>query len=285
MQLTKQQLNHWKTFGFLVFRQYFSPEEWKTYEREFNEGMEAALERRRIEVIGPCVPQMDSNTPFIASLQDDPRFADVAEQLLGGQVLGLWNDAAWHTGDTGWHSDQVTSKYRALKFVIYPDPLVAGNGALRVIPGSHHESFSTQISKDTVGIDVDETYGIRQEEMPAYVFESNPGDVLVFTNALWHASFGGSERRRMGTILFSEYPQTPKSADDIGKIMYKMHKRYSINFGRQFYPDHWRSIDDKRHRHWVRRLKALDMLETPPPSSFGEEADPSPAPMASMGAR
>ena len=38
MRLTEQQINHFRTFGFIVFRQLFSPEEWQTYCHEFDLG-------------------------------------------------------------------------------------------------------------------------------------------------------------------------------------------------------------------------------------------------------
>ena len=41
MQLTEQQINHFRTFGFIVFRQFFTPEEWKTYCHEFDLGLDA----------------------------------------------------------------------------------------------------------------------------------------------------------------------------------------------------------------------------------------------------
>ena len=44
MQLSEQQLNHFETFGFLVFRQLLSPAEMERYSEEFDAGMAAWLE-------------------------------------------------------------------------------------------------------------------------------------------------------------------------------------------------------------------------------------------------
>ena len=44
MQLTEQQINHFKTFGFLVFRQLLTPEEVQRYSDEFDAGMDATIE-------------------------------------------------------------------------------------------------------------------------------------------------------------------------------------------------------------------------------------------------
>ena len=84
------------------------------YNREFDRGLQAwAQHGRHAETYGPCVPLHDSDTPFIASLLDDPRFADVAEQVLGTKVLGIWSDGRRGGLPTllG-HTDQVTSKYK-----------------------------------------------------------------------------------------------------------------------------------------------------------------------------
>jgi hypothetical protein len=41
MRLTEQQLNFFQTFGFLIFRQLFSPQEIDRYSREFDAGLDA----------------------------------------------------------------------------------------------------------------------------------------------------------------------------------------------------------------------------------------------------
>ncbi len=241
----------------------------ETYNREFDHGLESWLRHgRQMESYGPCVPLHDSDTPFIASLPDDPRFADVAEQILDTKVLGIWSDASRRVSDTPWHTDQVTSKYKAVKFAIYPDPLVSSDGALRVIPGSHHEEYSLRINEHTGSIDSEARFGVRQEDLPAFVFESQPGDVLLFHNPTWHSSFGGGSGRRMGVVMFTEDPQTPYATDNLKRIMFNMHRRVSENYGRPFFPEYWRSIDDPRHQHWVKRLAELDCLETPPASAY-----------------
>lgn len=283
MELTEQQMRHFKTFGFLIFRQFLSAEEMETYNREFDHGLESWLRHgRHAESYGPCVPLHDSDTPFIASLLDDPRFADVAEQVLGTKVLGIWSDASRRDSDTPWHTDQVTSKYKAVKFAIYTEPLVSSNGALRVIPGSHHEAYSTRINEHTGSIDTEARFGVRQEDLPAFVFESHPGDVFLFHNPTWHSSFGGNGRG-MGVVMFTEDPQTPYATDNLKRIMFNMHRRVSENYGRPFYPEYWRSIDDPRHQNWVKRLAELDCLETPPASSYA--ATPSTLPGQGDGMR
>ena len=168
MQLTEQQLNYFRTFGFLIFRQLLSPEELAQYSREFNAGLDAWIEGGRHDrKARHYASLMEETSPFIASLADDPRFVDVAEQLLGKDVLGIAVDGNYMVGDTQWHPDTRSLDYAAVKSCIYPDPLDGSNGALRVIPGSHQEPFHSQISRDPQS-----AYGVRPDELPAYVFES-----------------------------------------------------------------------------------------------------------------
>jgi hypothetical protein len=202
---------------------------------------------------------MDANTPFITSLIDDPRFVDVAEQILGKPVLGILTDGNYYVGDTGWHPDSRSSNIEAVKFTIYLDPLEARNGALRLIPGSHLEPLHSLMTKEP-----EATFGISREAVPAFVFESRPGDVLVFNQRVWHASFGGSTHRRMGIVDFHEDPQTRESEIAFQQKLQGHYRGFTDRWGiRQHYPEYWRTVSTPRHQHWVRRLHTLGCLDMP----------------------
>ena len=267
MQLTEQQLNHFEAFGFLVFRQLLSPEEIKRYSDEFN----AAIERVRTDAEhGEPAYHFgfftNSNTPFIVSLMSDPRFVDAAEQLLGKPVLGVAPEGNFFVGDTRWHADGRTFGYTGVKFCVYPDPLNASNGALRVIPSSHREPLHQEMERaKALGISASDrepgeetqaVFGVTPAEMPAYVFESKPGDVLVFRLPLWHGAFGGEVHRRQGAICFYEDPNDPATVSAIREQMlgnHRMLRRRMIDDPRvtdpaaiQFYPPYWRSFDNPK---------------------------------------
>lgn len=178
MQLTEQQVNYFQTFGFLIFRQLLSPEEIKRFSDEFNAGIENIRQDA-----GPGDPAYhfrfftNSDTPFIVSLMSDPRFVDVAEQLLGKPVLGIAPEGNFFIGDTRWHPDAGSFDYTGVKFCIYPDRLNASNGALRVIPGSHHEPLYREMAGarpqggKTGRAPANETqsaFGVSPAEMPAF---------------------------------------------------------------------------------------------------------------------
>ena len=59
----------------------------------------ASLASPKLTCVRP-IRDLDANTPFLASLADDPRFADVTEQLLGREVLAIGVDGIYYAGDT-----------------------------------------------------------------------------------------------------------------------------------------------------------------------------------------
>ena len=93
--LTQEQINHFQTFGFLTFRGLFSQDELKTINTEFEAAMTEAFRddpfdgtrRHWLITMGP-------DTPFLASLLEDPRFCDAAEQLYGEDVFGIASDVS-----------------------------------------------------------------------------------------------------------------------------------------------------------------------------------------------
>ena len=259
MYVSEEQLNHFKTFGFVIFRQIFTPEEINRYRQEMDEGL-----NRRIpggvhdgkERFWACL--IDDDTPFVRSFLDDDRFVDSAEQLLGRSVLGVGGDSNYYVGDTQWHPDNRSAHHEGVKFTVYLDPVGGTSGALRVIPGSHKEPYHSAIQRDTMA-----AYGLRGDQIPAYAFDSRPGDALVFNTRTWHAAFGGSSKRRMSTIQYYADPQTPEAVLDFKAVFTRVHDGYWRKFQGPWFPQSWRQIDDPRHQRWVRRLDELEVLETP----------------------
>jgi hypothetical protein len=104
------------------------------------------------------------------------RCASVATGLLGVDVLPSRAKATVYRGDTSWHHDS-DLPLTSVGFVAYLDPLDGATGALRVRRGSHRREAAV-------------------DRCPVVVLDSEPGDVIVFDEHLWHASSGGGERRQ-----------------------------------------------------------------------------------------
>ena len=267
MQLTQQQLDFFDAFGFLVFRQLLEPAEMKRYLEEFEVGLDSWHNAGRHDGENRhWAPFLDERTPFITSLIDDPRFAGVAEQLLREPVLGVECDGNYYVGDTRWHPDTSSLDWEGVKFAIYGEPLDGSSGALRVVPGSHCEPLHSQIrAVVNAPHEADGLHEARPDEIPAYVFRSDPGDALVFNVGVWHASFGGGGQRRMGTVTYFEDPKAPKATALIQDVIMMHHRNFSTRYGYsgQRFSEYWRSVEDSRHQRWVRRLAEMGVLDTP----------------------
>lgn len=261
--LTQQQVFHFNTFGFLIFRQMFSPDEIKTINVEFRAALEAAYRHAPFDgTKRHWVTMMGPDTPFFASLLEDPRFYEVAEQLYGEDAFGVMTDANRYVGDTGWHPDTGSLHQYALKFAYYLDPVGAETGALRVIPGSHKDPFHSELLHRL------HPSGMSIRDVPAYVCESEPGDVVAFDVRLWHGSCGGSEDRRMCTTLYYNNPKTPEE-ETMTRKQAAAYLRLPAHFERPhdpLYDPHWMANPDgsSRRQRWLHRMQELGFFESAP---------------------
>ncbi len=142
---------------------------------------------------------------YLSSLLDDPRVHDIASSICGEDFNYTSGDGNFYTGDSQWHSDGYGARpVLTIKMALYLDPITRETGALRVIPGSHRvgepfaDSLEQGLRRGGPG------FGVDGSQVPAQALEITPGDLVVFNHSIKHASFGGSERRRMYTMNFSQ---------------------------------------------------------------------------------
>jgi len=225
-QITDDQKSFFDEFGFLVFRQFFSPREMETIASEaqstFDEiyagGREGGSHGRWVTLMGP-------STPFNASLLEDERVYEIATRTFDESIIGLVVDMLEWYADTGWHRDLDVPGNTGLKFIYYMEPLTAESGSLRVVPGSHiepHETEIPDIEPLRIAADTDENYmeTIRELEIqPGEVMlrsvavETRPGDAVAFAMPLLHGAFGGRRGRRFGATVYW-YPSATKEQVD-----------------------------------------------------------------------
>lgn len=210
LQLTAQQLAFMDTFGYLVFPGLLSDRIDRIIE-EF-EGIFAAHGgghngKPHDGTARSCILPFIDQSPYLASLIDDPRIDGIFASLLGEDYVYLGSDGNFYVGDTNWHSDTDWSgKMRGkpprifYKLALYLDPVTATSGALRVIPGSQHygDNFAEALQATLRG--APEKLGLPGSQVPAIALESNPGDVVIFNQNTKHSAWGGGNRRRMFTI-------------------------------------------------------------------------------------
>lgn len=218
--LTDRQRAHFDVFGFLVFRQAFSPEETARISSTFDRVLEEDRQGRPFEGHKrQAVTGFVEREEELTRLLEDDRIYPVIEQLLGPGFVWIGSDGNLYVGDTGWHPDGrhlEHQAYRWIKVAFYLDPVRRDTGCLRVIPGSHRGTLHQALKERWPKSDAAESpYGISGAEVPAFPLESDPGDVVLFDQSLWHASFGGRTGRRMFTLNFGAKPQAEADYENL----------------------------------------------------------------------
>ena len=215
--LTEDQVYHFKTFGFLIMKSVFTRDELKTIQAEFDHRAAVASSYEPFDgTKRHGFNMMGDDTPFFASLLEDPRFAEAAEQMYGG-VLGQVADANRYVTNTYWHYDAGSHEGYGVKFAMYLQPVRADTGALLVVPGSHKRPWFDELDErpslryawarqDFARAEADDVI----ESVPGHGCETDPGDVVAFDLRLYHASVGGSTDRQMCTLVYCNYPKTPQ---------------------------------------------------------------------------
>ena len=210
--LSSEQMTFFDTFGFLSFPDLLSDcvdriiEEFESIWTSHGGGHNGKLhDGKQRSAILP----FPDRSEYLSSLLDDHRIHDIASSICGEDFNYYGGDGNFYAGDTNWHSDGYGSRpVISIKVAFYLDELTRDSGALRVIPGSHKvgEGYGNALEENVK--ESSSKLGILPSEVPAEVLEITPGDIIVFNHSIKHASFGGSGRRRMFTMNFSErYPE------------------------------------------------------------------------------
>jgi len=242
--------NHFRTFGFTVLHQFFEP---SALAAEIDQVMRDGLVRR-VSSVGDTrfqyVPMMSGKTPESLSLLD--RLEAVAAALLGGSVLPTRAKGVRFSGNTPWHSDSA-SPVASVGCLAYLEPLGADNGALRVLPGSHHLAYRDALHAQ--GVD-----GTPDPDIPAHIVVSDPGDLILLDEHLFHASFWGATRRQW-RVDFVSAPMDVE-AEALTKSYFAgiyppdWDGGYDVDRYPTYGPD-WRDSD----RPFVTQLEALGVYE------------------------
>ena len=198
--ITKEQIAHFQTFGFLVLRQAFSPDEMDAISQKFDELLDKDRDGQpfpgesRQALYG--IAEMD---PLLTDLVEDDRIYETVESLLGEGFIWLCSEGNLYVGDTEWHPDGTRLDYRPMKVSLYLDALTPETGCLRVIPGSHRLPFHEALKPVS-------KFDLPGPEMSCFPLESQPGDVFFLDMNTWHASFGGEVGRRHLAVNFVPEP-------------------------------------------------------------------------------
>src|SRR5579862_4619928 len=213
MNLSQHEKNFFKTFGYLALPGLFKDSiaeiiaESEPLWKELGGGHAGKPHDGKVR---SSVVQFIDRRDKLCALLDDPRICGIASDLLGPDFNYWGSDGNYYVGDTPWHSDGINKDFPSIKFAFYLDRLTRDSGALRVIPGSHRvgEGFADGLTKDMP----EGMYGVNPRDLPAVALETQPGDLVLFNSNIKHGAFGGSERRRMFTIVV--FPRYPKNREN-----------------------------------------------------------------------
>jgi hypothetical protein len=245
MKLTPQQLNHFETFGYLTLPGLMADE--LSWIVPGFEAIFAALPQRH-DGQRRTIAGTDSSERLCALL-DNAKVVGVASSLMGDDFNYLGGDANYYVGDTGWHSDGWHDCGLYIKMAFYLDRVTRDTGCLRVIPGSHRigNPWVNEVRRVASPL---ESFGIHGSEVPSMALESTPGDVVVFNHNLHHASFGGSNTRRMFTLNFCQHAATPLEVAEL---------RGFINSAARFWVEQTHS-DTMRRTASAERMRHLQQV-------------------------
>jgi hypothetical protein len=212
--LTAAQVNHFRTFGFLVlpelfaeeiglitegFEEVFAAEEPFAYRHALHFDDERAM-------IGPGFVDKSAKLSW---LRTDHRVQGIVGSLIGEDVTYKDSDGNLFSCDTNWHSDifGMTHGRLHVKLYFYLDPLRHDSGALRVLPGTNAggSPFADGVRRALWEADGSETeFDVDPRDLPSWTIPTDPGDLIVGDYRTMHATFGGQPRRRLFTLNYRE---------------------------------------------------------------------------------
>ena len=228
--ISEQQAEHFRVFGFLVARGCYSATEMATISRCFEELLAAGRDGQPFDAAEgrQSVFGFVEKHPELRPIAWDDRIYGTVEQLLGPDFAWIGSDGNLYVGDTYWHPDNNDLDFRRVKVAFYLDPVRADTGCLRVIPGSHRPPLYDDLvphKNKGKGAAEHRAFGVLPPQIPFFPLESDPGDVVFFDQALWHAAFGGSEGRRMFTLNYADQATTPDRVEKLRQL-YEGSKSY-----------------------------------------------------------
>jgi hypothetical protein len=259
--LTQQQVNHFETFGFIVWQEAFPPDEIASISQQFDDVLSEDRHGRDFEgdkrqgVLG-FLEQREG----LRRLVEDDRIYTSVEQLLGPGFVWIGSDGNLYVGDTRWHPDN-SEPYRRMKVAFYLDPVDRDSGCLRVIPGSHLPGLATRLKENWPKEDPTESpYGVKGSQIPYFPLESRPGDIVFFNQGLFHSSYGGKTGRRMFTLNFGAKPAAEADYENLRRT-YQFNIKSIDDMGYtkrdRIYTDEFLNSDSPRIQSMVGELVKL----------------------------
>ena len=241
-----------RTFGFVVIRQFFDARLIAAeIDHVMQHGRKSSLETSpSAQIYFQYVPMMTAETPASLALLD--RTETIAATLFDSPVLPTRAKGVRYSGNSSWHTDS-DLPIASLGIVTYFESLREDSGALRVLPGSHRAEFANSLR--SLGIS-----GKPAETLPSHAILTDPGDIIVFDEHLFHASFGGEIRRQWRV----DYIADPANAEAEEQARVYFRELYRPDWDGGYDVDRYPSYGSdwvQSPRRAVARLEALGVYE------------------------
>ncbi|MGW2182438.1 phytanoyl-CoA dioxygenase family protein [Streptomyces sp. NPDC001732] len=215
--VTEADVTHFRTFGFLHLRGIqtdAAPAIAEAFEGVFAKELPLVGRQGRAGVTRIA----ERSDVLQEALLADDRCPLLARRLLGGNAAYVGGDGVRYDGATYWHRDGNHRALRLLKIVQYLEPLGPDTGALRFMPGTHRrggswDDFAAEMENPARHL------GMEPTEVPCFVVESSPGDLIAFDPHSYHASFGGADNRRQITTTYAAVPESPEGRRELSEYL------------------------------------------------------------------
>ena len=164
-----------------------------------------------IRLIEPC----DHLDPALAELFDDPRLIEPMRDAIGHEDIAPFtsklnlkparegSEFPWHQDFPYWYVRVGDDAREVATAILFLDDADAGNGALRVLPRSHHDGPAPRDPDDPTKSLADPA---RIDASKEVVVEAHAGDVLLFGALLLHRSSANTSDRPRRALLPSYQP-------------------------------------------------------------------------------
>ena len=229
--LTDEQKHHYEVFGFLHLRQVLTLNEVDTIRRESDRILAKLRDRKPFpgKKRQAEIPFFE-HSPVLTKFIGDDRIYMIGVDLLGPDIILNATEGNLHVGDTQWHGAvDRPHPVPAVKIAFYLEPNTKETGALRVIPGSHKPEFGKMF--EPLGRQHEDPsvmpFGVPGEEIPSVVLETQPGDLVVFPERLWHGAFGGRPGRTQHAINYHANPATDEQKEALRRLYERF--RFSLH--------------------------------------------------------
>ena len=213
--LTPDQINHFNVFGLLILKQTLTDLEIKELSHQAYKIWEQKLGHEPAENEHISIAPFLELNPKLTSLIEDDRIYHPMIQLLGKDMIWMRSEGVHgtmtKTSSHHWHADRPGTRelsFHRIKIMIYLDPMRKESGSLRVIPGSHRSPFHESLLpfQERHGLVDPIFFGAPGNEVPCQAVETDPGDVVIFNQSLYHAVYGKTGRRRYISLKYAARP-------------------------------------------------------------------------------